>query len=262
MTTDQEAARQAASAQPPASSDSSQQAVVPFAPTDKQDAESARELIAEALLQDQSVTYFAKRKLRHQLGVWREMVRLNYAAALSYSEPPLFFTTACRNSAALCFLYPAQQVSMWQYIRHGGLAPLVQHFRASRWLPALKHQAALDREKARCVERRGPLLFVFVLATRAEHRNRGLGSRLLRRIAAEADARGLWCYLEASSPDNRRLYLRHGYQDVKELRPEPRKEGSPVYYIMERPPGCGAAAAAAAAAAETEVWHHSSGRAA
>lgn len=50
-----------------------------------------------------------------------------------------------------------------------------------------------------------------------EQQGRGLGSQLLTTVLKECDARGTPAYLEATSPDNRRLYQRHGFQVTTEI---------------------------------------------
>jgi len=45
----------------------------------------------------------------------------------------------------------------------------------------------------------------------------GLGTRLLAAVLDQADRDQAPAYLEASSPENRRLYERHGFQAVREL---------------------------------------------
>lgn len=60
----------------------------------------------------------------------------------------------------------------------------------------------------------------------------GLGSALLRTTLAEIDTAGEPAYLEATSPANRRLYERHGFEVVREL-PLP---GGPSLYAMWRAP--------------------------
>lgn len=50
------------------------------------------------------------------------------------------------------------------------------------------------------------------------HQGRGHGSALLRTSLARCDRDGLPAYLEASSPRNRALYERHGFQVVAEAR--------------------------------------------
>ena len=63
----------------------------------------------------------------------------------------------------------------------------------------------------------------------------GLGSALLRATLVGVDAAGEPAYLEATSPDNRRLYERHGFQVVREL-PLP---GGPSLFAMWREPQTG-----------------------
>jgi GNAT superfamily N-acetyltransferase len=46
------------------------------------------------------------------------------------------------------------------------------------------------------------------------HIGRGLGSALLRHALARSDKEGAPCYLEATSPLNRRLYERHGFAEI------------------------------------------------
>jgi len=45
----------------------------------------------------------------------------------------------------------------------------------------------------------------------------GLGSALLRHAVARADEGGAPCYLESTSPLNRRLYERHGFEQIGEI---------------------------------------------
>lgn len=54
------------------------------------------------------------------------------------------------------------------------------------------------------------------LAVRPIRQRRGLGSALLRHHHARLDDRGIAAYLEATSPDSRDLYARHGYHQMGE----------------------------------------------
>jgi ribosomal protein S18 acetylase RimI-like enzyme len=71
-------------------------------------------------------------------------------------------------------------------------------------------------------------LHVLDIALLPAFRNRGVGSRLLRELAAEADAASIpsTIYVEKLNPA-RRLYQRLGFREV---------EDGPVYLLMERPP--------------------------
>lgn len=46
------------------------------------------------------------------------------------------------------------------------------------------------------------------------HIGRGLGSALLHHATTRADRDGAPCYLEATSPLNKRLYERHGFEEI------------------------------------------------
>jgi len=55
--------------------------------------------------------------------------------------------------------------------------------------------------------------FLALLAVEAPVRDRGIGTALLDAHHERLDADGMPAYLDASGPDSRRLYLRHGYAD-------------------------------------------------
>ncbi|MFF0451363.1 GNAT family N-acetyltransferase [Streptomyces sp. NPDC004609] len=58
-----------------------------------------------------------------------------------------------------------------------------------------------------------PHLYLQSMAVRPEHRRRGAGSAMITSGLARAGERELPVYLEASTPDNRKLYERHGFRD-------------------------------------------------
>ncbi|MEV6524697.1 GNAT family N-acetyltransferase [Longispora sp. NPDC051575] len=72
-----------------------------------------------------------------------------------------------------------------------------------------------------------------LLAVLPGRQGKGIGSALLRHRHEGLDAAGRPAYLEASSPDSRDLYLRHGY----ELRGEPFTvpDGTPLWPMWRRP---------------------------
>lgn len=71
-----------------------------------------------------------------------------------------------------------------------------------------------------------------LLAVMPSRQGRGLGSALLRHHHAALDAMGTPAYLEASSPQSRDLYLRHGY----ELREAFALPDGTKFWPMWRPP--------------------------
>ena len=71
------------------------------------------------------------------------------------------------------------------------------------------------------------------LAVAPDRQGTGLGSALLRHRHAWLDAEGLPAYLDASSPEGRDLYARHGYRVGEPFR---LPDGSP-FWPMWRPAG-------------------------
>lgn len=63
-----------------------------------------------------------------------------------------------------------------------------------------------------------------MLATKPLQQHRGAGTMLLEDILAEADKAGVECYLEATDTA-KRLYERHGFETITELRFDPAKYG-------------------------------------
>jgi len=76
--------------------------------------------------------------------------------------------------------------------------------------------AVLDR-MAQCHPQE-PHDYLFLLGTRPGWQSRGLGSALLRGVLDRCDREGRPAYLEASSEGNERLYRRHGFQVIDEIR--------------------------------------------
>lgn len=64
-----------------------------------------------------------------------------------------------------------------------------------------------------------------------DHQGRGIGSALLAPVLERCDAEGMAAYLEATSPLNRALYARHGFEVTEELR---FAKGAPPMWRMWR----------------------------
>jgi GNAT superfamily N-acetyltransferase len=77
-----------------------------------------------------------------------------------------------------------------------------------------------------------PCWYLNLLGVAAGHQGTGIGSGLLEVALARSDRDGIPAYLEATSPDNRRLYERHGF--VVERRLD--SYGGPPLWAMWRQP--------------------------
>jgi GNAT superfamily N-acetyltransferase len=92
----------------------------------------------------------------------------------------------------------------------------------------LKLQAAMEAAVPK-----EPHFYLFTVGVLPAARGKGLARRLLAPVLAEADARGLPCWLENSNPVNAGLYLSLGFEPTDKLRPP---EGCPPIVGMRRPP--------------------------
>jgi ribosomal protein S18 acetylase RimI-like enzyme len=63
-----------------------------------------------------------------------------------------------------------------------------------------------------------PHHYLMLLGVVPDQQGTGIGSALLRAVLDIADAAGEPAYLEATSPQNRALYERHGFEVTRELR--------------------------------------------
>ena len=77
-----------------------------------------------------------------------------------------------------------------------------------------------------------PHRYLLAIAVRPATQGRGLGGILLAHTLAEADERGEPAYLEATSPRNRVLYERHGFETIAEFA----VDDSPTLWPMWRAP--------------------------
>jgi ribosomal protein S18 acetylase RimI-like enzyme len=73
-------------------------------------------------------------------------------------------------------------------------------------------QTALERAHPR-----EPHYYLPLIGVAARARGRGVGSQLLTALGKRCDEEQLPAYLEATSPNNARLYRRHGFETVQEL---------------------------------------------
>jgi GNAT superfamily N-acetyltransferase len=76
-----------------------------------------------------------------------------------------------------------------------------------------------------------PHFYLFTVGVLPAARGKGLARQLLAPVLAEADARGLPCWLENTNPGNTGLYLSLGFEPVDGLRPP---EECPPIVAMRR----------------------------
>ena len=103
-------------------------------------------------------------------------------------------------------------------------------------VPVMRSRAIRGLQTMTYVEKHHPHEpheYLAVLGTEPDHQGKGIGSALLRSMLERCDREGMPAYLESSSEDSKRLYLRHGFEVTRELPLPP--DGPPVW-LMWRPP--------------------------
>jgi|Tabmets5t2r1_1033131.scaffolds.fasta_scaffold10291_2 GNAT superfamily N-acetyltransferase len=78
----------------------------------------------------------------------------------------------------------------------------------------------------------GSFFYLQFIGVQPDQQGRGIGAALLTPVLERCDRLGLPAYLEATSPQNRRLYERHGFQAAGDLAPL----GGPPLWPMWRQP--------------------------
>jgi ribosomal protein S18 acetylase RimI-like enzyme len=78
-----------------------------------------------------------------------------------------------------------------------------------------------------------PHFYLFAIGVDPDAQGRGIGSALLREVLTRCDARKTPAYLEASRPENARLYQRHGFQPTQQVR---MADDAPPMWLMWRDP--------------------------
>jgi len=98
-----------------------------------------------------------------------------------------------------------------------------------RGLPrALKGMAAMD-----AVHPHEPHYYLPIIGVDPAAQGQGIGSSLLRPVLERADREGMPAYLEATTPRNRALYARHGFEDVDVLHLP--YDGPPMWRMWREP---------------------------
>lgn len=160
---------------------------------------------------------------------------------------------AQRRSSAAIF-YSRFVDACWP---HGGVFTAAQGAGAALWLPPGKQLVPDDEAEAfvkelidsagddAASERMAQLMqlldeyhptdtcwYLAFMGVEPAAQGQGIGGDLLAAVLTQADRDGVPAYLEASCPDNRRLYERHGFRTVRELT----VADSPAIYAMWRLP--------------------------
>lgn len=109
-----------------------------------------------------------------------------------------------------------------------GLAPRIGDAMAEYAERVLEFVTLMDEKHPK-----EPHFYLFAIGTRPRWQGQGIGSALLRAILDGCDETGTPAYLEATSERSKRLYLRHGFGVIDEIR----VRDSPPLWCMWRSAG-------------------------
>jgi Acetyltransferases len=177
------------------------------------------ETLTEAFLDDPFVTWWMPDpdRRRHLLPAFFEIiVDVHHAYDELYVTDPV--------AAAAVWVPPGCQPTEEQAEQVVGVVVDAIEETAERLLCALQLMGEHHPED--------PHAYLFFLATRRQWQSRGLGSALLREVLDRCDREGAPAYLEATSPANLRLYLRHGFEVTAEI---PLPDGPSLWPMWREP---------------------------
>ena len=135
------------------------------------------------------------------------------------------FTNADTAGAA-CWLPPGR----WHLParRRLGLLPSLVRIAGPRAPRFLRLVALIERKHPQADH-----WYLPALGVRPDRQGQGLGSKLMFPLLQRCDEQGLPAFLEASSPRNRALYERHGFEVTEELTLP--RNGPPLWLMWRQP---------------------------
>jgi ribosomal protein S18 acetylase RimI-like enzyme len=158
---------------------------------------------------------------RRRAGALRRLFRRATLEALPHGE---VHVTAAGDAAAVCYPPSAPRDTLLGTLR---LVPALASAGGWRRLPdVLRTLSFIDEHHPA-----GQHYYLLFMGVLPERQGRGVGRALLEDLLRGPAAAGMPAYLEATSPDNARLYERLGFRTVREL---PLPGGGPVMRAMWR----------------------------
>ncbi len=101
-------------------------------------------------------------------------------------------------------------------------------------------QSAMAMRALTCMQEHHPTRphwYLYYLGTESQRRGTGIGTSMMRPVLELCDRHRLPAYLEATSPRNRELYLRHGFQQREPLTLP--ADGPTIYPMWREAQGAG-----------------------
>lgn len=113
------------------------------------------------------------------------------------------------NSLAIFSPYEKGGVSLWKYIKAGGLALIPSiGFKMTKRMTTFEKFAMEIKNK----HTKPGCWYLYVFVTMPEFRGKGLGSKIMKPMLEYLDAHNQDCYLETLSPINVEIYKKYGFE--------------------------------------------------
>lgn len=154
--------------------------------------------------------YFADNKynIKKMKKFWRVSLK-------TMSDKTFFLTDGEEaNSLAIFSPYEKGGVSIWKYIKAGGLGLLsTLGFKMAKRMTEFENFAMEIKNK----HTRPGCWYLYVFVTMPEFRGKGLGSKIMKPMLAYLDEHKQDCYLETLSFVNVEIYKRYGFELKEEV---------------------------------------------
>ena len=132
------------------------------------------------------------------------------------SEKTFFLSDSDKaNSLAIFSPYEIGTISIWKYLKAGGLAMIPKlGFKCVNKMTTFEKFAMEIKEKYA----KPGCWYLYVFVTMPEFRSKGLGSKIMKPMLKYLDENNQDCYLETLLPVNVTIYKRYGFELKEEIK--------------------------------------------
>jgi ribosomal protein S18 acetylase RimI-like enzyme len=190
-----------------------------------QDRDAIVRVLVRAFDADPVANYLLRRDAARTRGF-----ELCFGAFLKHATMPYGETWIADGGAGAALWTPPGH---WDVGLRSALAMGPSLLRAVGWSRAVRMAIAANRVQRK--HPRPPHFYLFAIGVDPERQGRGIGGALLGAVLERCDAQRVPAYLEASTPDNRRLYERYGFRPTDEVRMAP--DAPPMWLMWREPRG-------------------------
>ena len=154
--------------------------------------------------------YFSKNKysIKKMKKFWKVSLK-------TMSEKTFFISDSAEaKSLAIFSPYEKESVSIWKYIKAGGLALIpCMGIKMTKTMTSFEKFAMEIKNKYASEN----CFYLYAFVTMPEYRNKGIGSKILKPMFKYLDENNQDCYLETLLPINVEIYKKYGFELKEEV---------------------------------------------